>query len=56
MRTETWLKLGQILGFVLMAASVAVFVMNEKQGFSELMLLGALVYAGCRMATWLRAK
>ena len=56
MRIETWLKLGQILGFTLMASGVGVYVMNDRQGFSALMLLGGLIYASCRMVAWLREK
>ena len=56
MRTETMLKLGQILGFLLMAAGVAVYVMNDRQGFSELMAIGLLVFAVCRLTAWLREK
>ena len=61
MRIETWLKLGQILGFVLLAGSFAVFVlMGNRVDVDRAMLmvvlltLGILIYAGCRMAAWLR--
>lgn len=56
MRIETALKLGQIAGALLMAAGVAACAMHRIDNTSTLMILGGLLYGGCRMAIWLRTK
>lgn len=53
MKTETILKLGQILGALLLAAGVTSCTLKEGP-MSMLFILGGLVYGGSRIAAWLR--
>lgn len=56
MTLNTALKLGQILGALLMAAGVAACAMDQIERTPMLLLLGGLVYGGCRLTAWLRQK
>lgn len=55
MRTETYLKLGQIAGALLLAAGVASCTLREGP-MTLFFLIGGLLYAGCRLAVWLRRR
>jgi hypothetical protein len=55
MRTETILKLGHIAGALLMAAGVTSCTMRAGP-MALLFIAGGLLYAGCRLAAWLRRK
>lgn len=56
MNTTTALKLGQVAGVLLMGAGVAAHLLpaDNPRVASQLLLAGAVAYAGCRLATWLR--
>lgn len=54
MSVKTWLKLGQILGFALMAAGVVAFVMGNLLDWPFFMFGGVIIYTVCRMSLWLR--
>lgn len=54
MRTDTALKLGQVAGALLMAAGVTACSLDHHPSTAPLMLAGALLYGGCRLAAWLR--
>jgi len=63
MRIETWLKVGQLLGFALLVYSVWIFVkMGNRTDLDQSALmaifftLGAALIAGCRLTIWLRDK
>ena len=56
MTKETGFKLGQIAGACFMIAGVASCQMGQIEKTPMLMLLGGLVYGGCRMAAWLTSK
>lgn len=49
------MKLGQILGALLMAASVAACQMKHIEYSPGLFALGLIVYVGCRLAAWLKS-
>ena len=49
----TALKLGQIGGVLVMAAGVAACQMNNIESTPFLMLVGGVMYGGCRLAAWL---
>ncbi len=48
------LKIGQVLGVLLMAAGVACVLLGVVGGGAAF-VLGGLVYAGCRLTAWLRS-
>lgn len=51
------LKLGQILGALLMAGGVtSCMIQHPPSAFPFLMMGGALLYGGCRIAAWLGSK
>ena len=53
MTLNTVLKLGQVVGALLLAAGVASCSMKSA-GFAGFFIAGAVVYGGCRLALWLR--
>jgi hypothetical protein len=55
MRTETYLKLGQVAGALLMAAGVTSCSLHGDST-ALLFILGGGLYAGCRLAAWLRRR
>lgn len=56
MTKGTLFKLGQIAGACFMIAGVASCQMGHIENTAVLMLLGTLLYGGCRMAAWLTDK
>lgn len=56
MSTNTALKLGQVAGALLMSAGVAACALDNIEASPMLFLLGGVLYGGCRLAAWLRAK
>jgi hypothetical protein len=56
MSKELLLKLGQIVGVCFLIAGVASCQMNEIERTPILMLIGGLMYGGCRLAAWLAPK
>jgi hypothetical protein len=58
MRIQTAFKLGQIGGVLVMGTGVALFSIGGHGVLTplRLLVLGGLVYAGCRIALWLREK
>lgn len=57
MRTQTWFKLAQIAGALLMAAGVTSCMLSETgtdRSTAWLFIAGGLVYGVGRMALWLR--
>lgn len=56
MRIETYLKIGQIVGVLFMAAGVAACQMDKIESTPTFFMVGGLLYAVCRLAGWLRAK
>lgn len=54
MRVDTVLKLGQIAGVLMLAAGVTACQLQDDEAMPGLFLLGFLLYAGCRVAHWLR--
>jgi hypothetical protein len=51
------LKVGQIAGVLLLAAGVASCQLRAEPGtMSLLFIFGGALYAGCRLASWLRRK
>lgn len=55
MTFATVMKLGQIVGAVLLAAGVAsCSLRTDAQAMSWLFLAGGAVYGGCRLAAWLK--
>jgi hypothetical protein len=55
MTTNRMLKLGQIAGALLLAAGVASCQMrSDPRTMSLLFIVGAMLYAGCRLTAWLR--
>lgn len=49
------MKLGQILGVLLMAASVAACQMKHIEYSPGLLMLGGIIFAGCKLAAWLKS-
>lgn len=49
------MKLGQIVGALLMAASVAACQMKHIEYSPGLLMLGLAIYGGCRIAAWLKS-
>lgn len=56
MDKQLMFKLGQIGGACFLIAGVAACNMNKIENTPFLMLIGGLLYGGCRMAAWLTAK
>lgn len=55
MTGNTWLKVGQAAGVLLLAAGVASCQLaGDTRQMSWLFIAGAVLYAGCRLAAWLR--
>lgn len=57
MRTQTWLKLAQIAGALLMAAGVTGCMLSEpgtERSTAWLFIVGAMLYGGGRIAAWLK--
>lgn len=55
MTLATKLKLGQIAGALLMAAGVTACSLHSVH-FPAFFILGALLYAGCRIVAWIKDK
>lgn len=56
MNKATLLKLGQVLGVLLLCAGPISCVAHADQGTTSwLFIWGAIIYGGCRLAAWLRA-
>jgi hypothetical protein len=55
MTSSTAFKLGQIAGALLMAAGVAAWQLRADH-VSLYFILGAALYAGCRLAAWLKSS
>jgi hypothetical protein len=51
-----YLKLGQVAGVLIMGAGFASFLLGAYQYTGLLMTAGSLLYAGCRITAWLKAK
>jgi hypothetical protein len=56
MNTQTMLKLGQIVGALLMAAGVASCSMGKIETSPIFFLLGGILYGACRLSAWLSKK
>jgi hypothetical protein len=56
MNTTTALKLGQIAGALILSAGVAACVQKQIEYTPGLIMIGGLLYAGCRIAAWLKQK
>lgn len=55
MTFNTAMKLGQIGGALLLSAGVASCTLRgDPRSMSWLFISGAVLYAGCRLAAWLR--
>lgn len=55
MTFSTTMKLGQIVGALLLAGGVASCQLrSDPSTMSVMFLAGALLYGGCRLAAWLR--
>jgi hypothetical protein len=55
MSLHTMLKVGQVLGALLMIAGVASCQMHHYN-YSTFMVIGALLYGGCRLAAWFKKE
>jgi len=53
MKKSLVFKLGQIAGAMFMIAGVASCQMGSIEKTPMLMLVGVILYGGCRMAAWL---
>jgi hypothetical protein len=53
MNKELALKLGQIVGVCFLIAGVAACNMDRIESTPLLMLVGGVIYGGCRLAAWL---
>lgn len=56
MTKELFFKLGQIAGACFMIAGVASCQMGSIENTPSLMLIGMVLYGGCRLAAWLSPK
>lgn len=50
------LKVGQVVGVLVMAAGVAACQMGSIENTPILMIIGGLLYGGCRLAAWFSSK